>query len=73
MSEDKQSDLSRHQRSWLQRLLHWRADKTGDTIAAQIGEAAENVVVGKNIIQIIGNTLNIPLTLVRVTVASMLI
>ena len=49
--QEKQSWL----RSWLQR---GRAQKAGDTIAAQIGESARNVVVGKNVIQI--GTLQIP-------------
>jgi tetratricopeptide (TPR) repeat protein len=39
--------------SWLRRQLQRsRAPKNGDTIAAQIGEDARNVVVGKNVIQI---------------------
>ena len=45
--------------SWLRRWLQrGRAQKAGDTIAAQIGESARNIVVGKNVIQI--GTLQIP-------------
>jgi hypothetical protein len=47
--------------NWLQRRLQSRhAYKEGDTVAAQIGENARNIAVGTKIIQIIGNTLNIP-------------
>ncbi len=39
--------------NWLRRWLQFgREQKSGDTIAAQIGEDARNVVVGKNVIQI---------------------
>lgn len=48
---------------WLPRLLRRRPER-GDQIAAQMGDNAQNNAVGKNIIQIIGNTLNIPPALV---------
>jgi hypothetical protein len=57
-SNHKQGQESNKQ-SWLQRQ-HSRARKNGDAIAARIGKGAQNVVVGKNIVQFIGNTLNLP-------------
>src|SRR4051812_31013858 len=54
--------------SWLQRQLQRRrAPKDGDTIAAQIGENARNVVVGKNVIQI--GKLQIPFYLAVISAA----
>ena len=59
-------------KGWIQRFLR-RRPAHGDTIAAQVGENVENVAVGKNIIQIIGNTLNVPPVLVTAIVVGLVI
>ena len=56
-------DLPRQ--GWLRKLLGYRGvQSTNDTITALVGEHGKNIAVGKNIIQIIGNTLNLPTYLV---------
>jgi tetratricopeptide (TPR) repeat protein len=57
---------------WLQRLLR-RRPKHGDTLAVQIGDNAQSNAAGKNIIQIIGNTLNIPPALVVAILVALVI
>lgn len=61
VTEEPKDDEPQPKQSWLSRLLgRFSPGSEGDVIAAQIGKAAQNTVVGKNIIQIIGNTFNIP-------------
>ncbi|MDQ3248103.1 MAG: hypothetical protein M3Q45_02730, partial [Chloroflexota bacterium] len=58
MEQNKDSE----KQSWLRRQLQRRrANQAGDTIAAQVGADARNVVVGKNVIQI--GTLKVSLPL----------
>ena len=52
-SQEPEKPKSEQDANWLRRQAqHGRAKETGDTIAAQVGEGAQNVAVGKNIIQI---------------------
>ena len=73
MAEERKPDVDQpDQQSWLRRLFQRRrVVQDGDTISAQIGEDARNIVVGKNVIQI--GTLQIPFYLAAIIAAGMLI
>ena len=51
MADQPDAPEPRQKQNWLNNLLRERT-KSNDTIAANVGSGAENVVVGKNIIQI---------------------
>jgi hypothetical protein len=62
MNQEDPTPNNSNRSNWLRRLLRrWLVDNPGDTIAADIGEGAQGVAVGKNIIQI--GALKIPLWL----------
>jgi tetratricopeptide (TPR) repeat protein len=73
MPESSNNNLSdNHQTNWLQRLIQRFSQRPqGDVIAAQIGEDARNVVVGKNVIQI--GTLQIPFYLAVIIAAGVVL
>lgn len=55
MADKPAASENNQRRNWLQHILdRWRERAHGDLIAGQVGEGAQNVVVGKNIIQIGG-------------------
>src|SRR6266436_4082983 len=71
---DESQNNQDHQdnRNWLRRWLQrGRDQQASDMIAAQIGENARNVVVGKNVIQI--GTLQIPMYLAVIIAAGVVI
>ena len=71
MAEERKPDVDRPaNQSWLSRRLP-RPRPPGDTISAQIGEDARNIVVGKNVIQI--GTLQVPFYLAAIIAAGVLI
>src|SRR4051794_430809 len=51
MSDESAGPNRPDEPNWLKRQLTRRQNQSHDTIAAQVGEDAHNVVVGKNIIQ----------------------
>ncbi len=60
MAEKPSKPDNKKSNTWLQRIFaQWKPRARGDHIAAQVGEGAKNVVVGKNIIQI--GTLRVPI------------
>ena len=73
MAEERKPDVDQpDQQSWLRRLFPRRSVvQDGDTISAQIGEDARNIVVGKNVIQI--GTLQVPFYLAAIIAAGVLI
>jgi tetratricopeptide (TPR) repeat protein len=73
MPREQQTDSERkNNRRWLEHLLrHFIGKRPGDTVAANIGEGARDVVVGKNIIQI--GTLKIPIWILGVIALSVVI